>query len=45
MHNVEVNFHVVGVLEQFEDTLRLFEKMMPHIYTGALEAYQSPSKF
>ena len=45
MHNVEMNFFVVGVLEQFEDTLKLFEKMMPRIYTGALEAYHSPSKF
>ena len=44
MHNVERNFFVVGVLEQFEDTLVLFERMLPHIYTGALPAYHSKRK-
>ena len=44
MHNVEKNFFVVGVLEQFEDTLLLFERMLPHIYTGALPAYHSKRK-
>ena len=27
------DYHVIGVLEQFEDTLELFEAMMPKYYT------------
>jgi len=44
MHNVEHNFFAVGVLEQFDDTLKLFEKMLPRIFTGATEVYHSDSK-
>lgn len=45
MHNVEKNFFVVGVLEQFDDTLHLFEKMLPRFFTGATEVYHSDRKF
>jgi len=44
MHNVEHNFFAVGVLEQFDDTLKLFEKMLPRFFTGATEVYHSDSK-
>ena len=45
MHNVEKNFFVVGVLEQFDDTLHLFEKLLPRYFNGATEVYHSDSKF
>ena len=45
MHNIEKNFFVVGVLEQFDDTLHLFEKMLPRFFTGATEVYHSDSEF
>lgn len=41
MHNVEKNFFVVGVLEQFDDTLHLFEKLLPRYFNGATEVYHS----
>ncbi|CAG5104678.1 Oidioi.mRNA.OKI2018_I69.chr1.g1445.t1.cds [Oikopleura dioica] len=41
MHNIEHNFFAVGVLEQFDDTLKLFEKMLPRFFTGATEVYHS----
>ena len=34
-------FSVVGILEQFEDTLELFEYMMPSFYGGVVEIYNS----
>ena len=45
MHNVEKNFFVVGVLEQFDDTLHLFEKLLPRFFNGATEVYHSDSKY
>ena len=45
MHNVEKNFFVVGVLEQFDDTLHLFEKLLPRYFNGATEVYHSDSEF
>lgn len=41
MHNVEKNFFVVGVLEQFDDTLKLFETLLPVFFMGATEVYHS----
>ena len=35
------DYHVIGVLEQFEDTLELFEHMMPEFYHGASKIYKS----
>jgi len=35
------DYFVVGVLEQFEDSLRVFEKLLPRYYRGALDVYQS----
>ena len=34
-------YFVVGILEQFEDTLRMFETMMPDFYSGAMTAWRS----
>merc|ERR1712110_341366 len=33
------DYLVVGVLEQFEDTLELFEYMMPRYYSGVLDVW------
>ena len=37
----ENQYSVVGVLEQFEDTLELFEYMMPEFYGGAMDIFNS----
>lgn len=39
------DYFVIGVLEQFEDSLRVFEKLLPRYYRGALDVYHSKSKF
>lgn len=31
-HNIANNFYIIGILEQFIDTLHLFEKLMPKYY-------------
>ena len=35
------NFYVIGVLEQFDETLKLFEKMMPDFFKGASDIWKS----
>lgn len=35
------DYFVIGVLEQFEDSLRVLEKLLPRYYRGALDVYQS----
>ena len=37
------DYHVIGILEQFEDTLELFEVMMPRYYKDALKVWKSDS--
>ena len=37
------DYFVIGVLEQFEDSLRVLEKLLPRYYRGALDVYQSKS--
>lgn len=37
-------FYVVGVLEHFQATLALFEKMLPEYYAGAPEVSQMPEQ-
>lgn len=37
--------YVVGILEQFEDTLRMFETMLPDFYSGAMTAWRSDCKY
>jgi len=39
--NILQNFYVIGVLEQFDDTLKLFEKMMPDFFKGASDIWKS----
>ena len=38
-------FFVIGILEQFEDTLALFEIMLPMFYKGATDAWKSDCKY
>ena len=38
-------FFVIGILEQFEDTLKVFETILPSYYSGVLDIWQSDSKF
>ena len=40
-HQILHEYFVVGVLEQFEDTLELFEFLMPKFYNGALDVWRS----
>lgn len=35
------SFYQIGILEQFEDTLTLFEQSVPSVFAGALTAFQS----
>merc|ERR1719284_94907 len=36
--NVEKNFYFIGILEEFMDSLRMFELVLPRIYTRVVEA-------
>ncbi|XP_077981927.1 uronyl 2-sulfotransferase-like [Glandiceps talaboti] len=40
--NVEKYFLVVGLTEEYDETLKLFEKMMPRFFEGALKILQTP---
>ena len=38
------DYFIIGILEQFEDTLALFEIMLPMFYKGATDAWKSDCK-
>ena len=40
-HNILNNYYAIGLMEDFELTLTLFEKMIPSFFSGAQAAYQS----
>ena len=40
-HNILHNYYAIGLMEDFELTLTLFEKMIPTFFSGAQAAYQS----
>ena len=40
-HELLTKFYVIGILEDFDMTLKLFEKMMPYVFGGALEVSKS----
>ncbi|XP_077996011.1 uronyl 2-sulfotransferase-like [Glandiceps talaboti] len=42
MENVEKYFSVIGLSEEYEDTLKLYEATLPEIFKGALEIYKTP---
>lgn len=37
-----LKYRQIGILEEFETTLKLFEKTIPEFYAGATEAYHGP---
>ena len=41
-HNLANFFFAVGILEQWDDTLHLFDKMMPFIFKDVFKIWQSP---
>ena len=41
MYNVEKHYSVVGVLEEYEKTLKVLEHYLPRFFKGALDLYQS----
>lgn len=44
IYNVEKNFLVVGILEEFELTLKVLERMLPRYFSGAEKLYRTPGK-
>ena len=38
------DYFIIGILEQFEDTLALLETMLPMFYKGAMDAWKSDCK-
>ena len=38
------DYFIIGILEQFEDTLKVFETILPSYYSGVLDIWQSDSK-
>ena len=41
-NNIATRFFMVGILEQFDETVQLFEKMLPRYYEGAWNLYNTP---
>ena len=39
--NILRQFHIIGVLEQFEETLQLFEQILPDYFRGAVNIWKS----
>jgi len=39
--NIIEQYYAIGVMEQFEETLALFEKVLPQFFSGAQAAYNS----
>lgn len=40
-HNIINNYYAIGIVEQFDASLDLFEKLLPDFFTGAKAAYHS----
>jgi len=40
-HNIINNYYAIGIVEQFDESLDLFEKLLPDFFTGAKAAYHS----
>ena len=41
-NNALKNYYLIGLLEEFELTLKLFEAKMPSFLTGVLDVYRGP---
>ena len=42
--NVLREFYVIGVMEQFEDTLEMFEQTLPRYFTGISSLWSTQGK-
>ncbi|XP_033635381.1 uronyl 2-sulfotransferase-like [Asterias rubens] len=42
--NVEQHFIAVGVLEDLDNSFRVFEKLLPRYFTGSLKLFKEPDK-
>ena len=42
---IQNQFYVIGILEEFSTTLKLFEKLLPDYFSGALELSRTPGNF
>ena len=42
--NVLREFYVIGVMEQFEDTLEMFEQTLPRFFTGISSLWSTQGK-
>ena len=40
--NVIEKYLVVGLLEEYEDTLRVFERLLPRHFHGVVDLYKHP---
>jgi len=40
-YNVLNNYFAIGIMEEFDDSLHMFEKLLPRFFTGARDAYHS----
>ena len=40
-----LKYRQIGLLEEFDSTLKLLEATLPEFYSGALEAYHGPCKY
>jgi len=40
-YNILNNYYAIGIMEQFDASLTLFEKLLPDFFTGAVDAYHS----
>lgn len=43
--NVLENYLLVGILEELEDVLLLFERLLPQYFTGVVDIYKGPGMF
>ena len=43
--NVLRQFYVIGVMEQFEDTLEMFEHTLPRFFTGISSLWSTQGKY
>ena len=41
-NNILNGYFLIGILEEFENTLKLFEKLLPDYLTGIVDIYNSP---
>jgi len=40
-NNVLREFYVIGVMEQFEDTLEIFERTLPRFFKGVTDIWKT----